>query len=61
MEPGECSTKAEPEEPAQCPQVVCTDQYEPICCYYSDGTTKTFGNSCEASTTNCQEMKSNYY
>ncbi|XP_055704757.1 agrin-like isoform X2 [Phlebotomus papatasi] len=58
MVPGECTTEAEPEDPAMCPQIACTEQYDPICCYYADGTTRTFGNSCEASVTNCQEKKS---
>ncbi|XP_055704752.1 U-Kazal-Dg21.2-like [Phlebotomus papatasi] len=53
-EEGECSEQT---EPAQCPQVACTMQYDPICCYYADGTTRTFGNSCEASVINCQERK----
>uniref|UniRef100_A0A1B0D546 Kazal-like domain-containing protein n=1 Tax=Phlebotomus papatasi TaxID=29031 RepID=A0A1B0D546_PHLPP len=30
-------------------------EYDPICCYYADGTSRTFGNTCEAPLTNCQD------
>lgn len=45
---GECSTT----EP-KCNDV-CQFNYDPVCCTYADGTSKTYGNDCTASVDNCQ-------